>query len=328
MYCYLGVEAERGTRAQTRVPVGELPDGTAVALPVVYIAGAQPEPTLYLQAGIHGDELTGIEVCRRALATLDPGHIHGAVVSVPLANVPAHLTRTRGYLQEERWLIDINRIFPGNPHGLSTERIANVLFESFVREADFTVDLHSALDGGDIAPFVYVDPNDNEGGTLEQRERLALAFGTPYAFYRKRNEKFGTSDLSRSLSAQADLIGVPMMIAEMGESRRVSTEHIPLGVQGIRNVMIAMGMLDEPPVKPATQRRFDSILLLHANKGGGLRVHHEIGDEVTAGQLIAEIVDVFGDMVERIESPKDGFVLRAMKLGSIATGAEVAWIAS
>ncbi len=325
---FLGVEAQRGNRVQARVPVGELPDGTAVALPVVFIAGSEPGPTLYLEAGIHGDELTGIEVCRRALPTLDPAHIKGTVVSVPLANVPAHLTRTRGYLQEERWLIDINRIFPGNRHGLLTERIANVLFEDFVRQADFTIDLHSALDGCDIAPFVYVDPNDDSGGTLERRERLALAFGTPYAFYRKRNENFGTSDLSRSLSAQADLIGVPMMVAEMGESRRVSTEHLPLGVQGIRNVMIAMGMLDEEPVKPARQRKFESITLIHANKGGGLRVHQAIGDEVKAGQLVAEIVDVFGDTVERIESPRDGFVLRAMKLGSVATGAEVAWIAS
>ena len=325
---FLDVQAKPGTRTQTRVPVGELPDGSPVALPVVSIAGAQDGPTLYLQAGIHGDELTGIEVCRHALTTLDPAHIRGTVVSVPLANVPSHLTRTRGYLQEERWLIDINRIFPGNPHGLLTERIANVLFESFVREADFTIDLHSALDGCDIAPFVYVDPNDDAGGTLKARERLALAFGTPYAFYRKRGEKFGTSDLSRSLSAQADLIGVPMMVAEMGESRRVSTEHIPLGVQGIRNVMIAMGMLAEAPVEPATQRRFDSITLMHANHGGGLRVHRAIGDEVTAGQLIAEIVNVFGETVERLESPNDGFVLRAMKLGSVATGAEVAWIAS
>lgn len=325
---FLDVQAQPGTRTQTRAPVGELPDGSPVALPVVSIAGAQEGPTLYLQAGIHGDELTGIEVCRQALATLDPARIRGTVVSVPLANVPAHLTRTRGYLQEERWLIDINRIFPGNPHGLLTERIASVLFESFVRHADFTIDLHSALDGCDIAPFVYVDPSDDQGGTLKTRERMALAFGTPYAYYKKRGAKLGTSDLSRSLSSQAELIGVPTMTAEMGESRRVSTEHVPLGVQGVRNVMIAMGMLDEEPVKPASQRRFDSITLMHANRGGGLRVHHAIGDEVTAGQLVAEIVNVFGETVERLEAPVDGFVLRAMKLGSIATGAEVAWIAS
>jgi len=325
---FMDVQAKPGTRTQRRVPVGELPDGSPVALPVVSIAGVQPGPTLYLQAGIHGDELTGIEICRQALTGLDPAGIRGTVVSVPLANVPAHLSRTRGYLHEERWLIDINRIFPGNPGGLLTERIANVLFESFVRQADFTLDLHSALDGCDIAPFVYVDPSDDEGGTLKMRERMALAFGTPYAYYRKRGAKFGTSDLSRSLSAQAELVGVPTMTAEMGESRRVSTEHVPLGVQGVRNVMIAMGMLDEEPVRPATQRHFDSITLVHANRGGGLRVHRAIGDEVTAGQLIAEIVNVFGETVERLESPKDGFVLRAMKLGSISTGAEVAWIAS
>ena len=153
------------------------------------------------------------------------------------------------------------------------------------------------------------------------------AFGTPYLYY-KRGARFGTSDLSRSLSAQADLIGAPVMIAEMGESRRVSREYLPLGVQGIRNVMISMGMLDEAPVVPASQRRFEKITLVHANRGGGLRLAVGLGDEVAAGQPVGEIVDVFGRTIERLEAPTDGFILRVMRLGSLATGAEVVWIAA
>lgn len=325
---FLDVPIRQGEVVRERVPIGELPDGGAVALPVVTIGGVRPGPTLYLQAGIHGDELTGIAICREAIATIEPDTIAGTVVAIPVANVPSFLTRTRGFLHEERWLIDINRIFPGNPHGLLTERIANALMEEFARHADLTIDLHSALAGCDIAPFVYIDPDDDEDGTLEARERYGLAYGTPYAYYKRRGQMFGTSDLSRSFSAQAEKAGIVTISAEVGESRRVSWDRVPAGVQGIRNVMIAMGMLDEEPVVGETARRFSTITLVHANRGGGLRLFVDLGDEVTAGQEIGEVVDVFGERVERVEASRAGFILRAMRYGSVSTGAEVVWIAS
>ncbi|HEX2141954.1 MAG TPA: succinylglutamate desuccinylase/aspartoacylase family protein [Candidatus Limnocylindria bacterium] len=134
--------------------------------------------------------------------------------------------------------------------------------------------------------------------------------------------------MSRSFGAQAEELGIPTICAEMGESRRVSWERVPLGVQGIRNVMIDMGMLDEEPVVGDSPRRFSTITLVHAERGGGLRLDVDLGDEVSAGQQIGEVVDVFGERVERLEASTDGFILRAMRYGSIATGAEVVWIAS
>lgn len=324
---YLDVPIRRGEITKTRVTVGELADGSPVALPVVTIGGTKDGPTLYIQAGIHGDELTGIEIARRVLAEVRPEGLAGNVVAVPLANVPSYLSRTRGFLHEERWLIDINRIFPGNPKGLLTERLASVLFDQFIRPADFSIDLHSALDGCDIAPFVYVDPDDNESGTLAARETYATAFGTPYIYRKKRGTKFGTSDLSRSLTTQADLARKGTIIAEMGESRRVSQNVVPLGVRGVHNVLVAMGMSGRGPAPTGPQRTFTEIHLVHAERGGGLRMSVDLRDEVKQGDTLAEIVDVFGQTVETLRAPVDGFVLRAMRLGSLATGAEVAWIA-
>lgn len=325
---FLDTPIRTGEVTKVRIPIAEFADGGAVSLPVVTVGGRKDGPTLYLQAGIHGDELTGIAICREALRGLDPAGLAGTVVAIPVANVPSYLTRTRGFLHEERWLIDINRIFPGNPSGLLTERIAHVLFNEFARNADFTIDLHSALAGCDIAPFVYVDPSDDERGTLEVRERRGLAFGTPYIYYKRRGQKLGTSDVSRSFGAQVEELGIPTICAEMGESRRVSWSRVPLGVQGIRNVMIEMGMLDEEPVTSGSPRRFSTITLVHAEHGGGLRLSVDLGNEVVVGDPIGEVVDVFGDTVERLEAQATGFILRAMRYGSIATGAEVVWIAS
>lgn len=325
---FLGVTARPATRVTTRVPIGAYADGGPVEIPVAVIAGRRPGPTLYLQAGLHGDELTGIDICRRVLAGLDADRLQGTVVSVPLANPPAHRSRTRGAVNEERGPIDANRVFPGFEGGLLTERIVDVLFRQFVSQSDLTLDLHSALDGCNIAPFVYIDPDDDSSGTLEQREAAARAFGTPYLYYKTRGQKLGTSDMSRSLRAQADAAGIPSFSAEMGESRQVTADYVPMGVRGVQNVLRLLGMMEGEPAVPDRQRAFRTITLVHAREGGALRWHVDLEDEVTKGQPIAELVDVFGETVETLVSPMDGFVLRIMLFGSIATGAEVAWIAN
>lgn len=325
---YLGLSTKSGTRRQERISIGTYADGSPVEMPVAMIRGTADGPTVYLQAGLHGDELTGIDICRRALRAIDPGELAGTVVSVPLANPPAHRSRSRGATTEERGPIDANRVFPGSPHGLMTEQITNVLFDEFVRHADLVLDLHSALDGCTIAPFVYIDPDDNESGTLARREGAARAFGTPFVYYKGRGQKLGTSDMSRSLRSQADAAGVASFSAEMGESRRVTSEYVPIGLRGVLNVLRHLEMLPGSPEVPQDQRAFRTITLVHAQQGGGLRWHRSLTDEVREGDVIVEIVDLFGDKVESVRAAADGFLLRQMLFGSVATGAEVAWIAS
>jgi predicted deacylase len=323
---FLGVPVRRGEIVRTRVPIGELVDGTPVALPVVTVGGARQGPTFYVQAGQHGDEATGIENCRAFLATLDPQRIAGTVVAVPIANVPSHITRTRGYLHEERWLIDMNRVYPGNPRGLLTERTAAVVMDEFVKHADLTVDLHSALEGCDIIPFASVDPPHDERGTLALRERVATSTGLPYVYYPARGHT--TSDMSRAIGAQADAAGRAHVSMEMGESRRVSWKLVPAAVRALHNVMRVLRMEEGEPEVPTPPRALRGVRLVHAEHGGGLRLRVDLGDEVKEKQVIGEVVDVFGQRVEELVAPASGIVMRAMRLGSIATGAEVVWLAS
>jgi predicted deacylase len=325
---FLGVDAASGSSSLQRIPVGSYADGLPVELPVAVFRGARPGATLYLQAGLHGDELTGIDICRHILRELDPTTMIGTVVVVPLANPPAHRSRARGAAAEERGPIDANRVFPGSKGGLLTERIVDVLFGEFVRHADLTLDLHSALDGCTIAPFVYIDPDDNASGTLEIRERAGRAFGAPYLYFKGRGQKLGTSDMARSLRSQADALGLASLSAEMGESGRVTKEFVPLGVRGVHNVLRVLGIEAGDVEGLESQREFRTITLLHATAGGGLRWAADLMDEVHTGQPIAEVVDVFGDPVETLEAPADGFILRKMLFGTVGTGAEVAWIAS
>ena len=329
---FLGVDVGVGEIHRVRVPLGEYSDGTQILLPVVTVGGREEGPTLFVQAGLHGDEQTGIAICRSFLASLggmDLSRLRGRVVVVPIANPPSHLSWSRGYLHEERRMVDLNRIFPGRAAGLISERIASTLFEEFVRPSDFVIDLHSALDGCTIAPFVYVDPDDNESGTLAIRERMARAFGTPFVYYKQRGTNLGTSNMSGGLHAQTDLIGKPELSAEMGQSQVVTREYVRTGVDGMHNVLRALEMVaGEPAPAPAAQRRFSQIHLLHANRGGGFESTVSVGDEVAEGALLGAVSDVYGQVIEEFRSPTTGFVLRLMLWGTVATGAEVFWVAA
>src|SRR5436305_13564617 len=62
--------------------------------PVISVTGANPGPTLFVNAGVHGGEYPAIEAVIRLSKTLDPKTISGAVILMPCLNLPAFRTRT------------------------------------------------------------------------------------------------------------------------------------------------------------------------------------------------------------------------------------------
>ena len=72
-----------GERVLTRLVVSRLPSGTLIDVPVHVLRGPAPGPVLLLMAGMHGDEVNGIETIRRMLRRdlLHPER--GTVVAIP-----------------------------------------------------------------------------------------------------------------------------------------------------------------------------------------------------------------------------------------------------
>lgn len=323
---FFGVKAQRNDVARQRVPVGALGDGTPVTLPVIVIAGKGDGPVIYFQGGVHGDEVTGIEVLRGILARINPAELRGTVVAVPTANPPAFISKTRGFALEERGPFDLNRIFPGSAHGVLSERIAHILFHEFVLKADFTVDFHSALTGCNIHPFVYVDPDDDEAGTLDLRIRMAQAFGTDLAYHKKRGSKLGTSVMTGSLTTQAEQRKKPVLTAEMGEADRISWNVVGCCVDGGVNMLRELEMLPGKAARRTDQRRFSTIGLVHSERAGLVHPQVTLGEEVRKGQLLGEVVDVFTHEAHPSVAPNDGVVLRLMLNSPVMTGAELFWV--
>jgi predicted deacylase len=315
------------------VPVGEFADSSPVLLPVATATGRKDGPTLYVQAAVHGDETTGVEIARLFLAEIDLDQLAGRIVIVPAANVPAYLTRTRMWDLEERVGNDVWRLYPGWTDGLLSERISHVLFNEFIRAADVTLDFHCALDGCDIIPFVYVLPEEEgDRPAYEKSLAIAQAYGTPY-LYRVDQTKTDRSKLPISIRVMGrglmpDMGSSVLVTVEMGESRRVSHEFVPIGVRGLHRTLQVLDMMPGEPEELPEPRGFSEVAPIHTSRGGGLRLRAGLGDPVEKGEVIGEVVDMFGDTVEELKSPMTGFVFRVMKLGNAATGSEAFWIAS
>ena len=82
---------------------------------------------------------------RQVTAELDPASMRGAFAAIVTANPFAYASRTR----ESPLSLDgrnLARVFPGDPFGLPTERLAAALFHLIRRtvgEGDLLLDLHS-----------------------------------------------------------------------------------------------------------------------------------------------------------------------------------------
>ena len=108
-----------GERAYGKLGTFYLSDGTAVSLPLMVVRGERDGPVLWISAGMHGQEMSGIPVIWDIIKKrVDPKTLRGTVVGAPLLNPFSFNGRTY-YTPEDGY--NVNRVFPGDPGGLLRE---------------------------------------------------------------------------------------------------------------------------------------------------------------------------------------------------------------
>ena len=200
---YDGGVVDPGESEKLRFAISETYLGDPVRIPVTIVNGAEPGPTCFLSAAIHGDELNGIEVVREVVDEWDHDDIHGCVVGLPVLNVPGFITQERYLPIYER---DLNRAFPGKEASTSAYRIAHRIYTNFIAPCDFGIDFHTSTRGRTNMFHVRADMEN------EAVARLAHAFGSHVIIASEGSE--GT------LRREATEDGVPTITIEMGEAHR------------------------------------------------------------------------------------------------------------
>lgn len=285
-------ETMAGHQRTIDIPISRLSTHTPVAMPVRVVHGRAAGPTLFVSAGVHGDEIIGAEIIRRLLARISPGRIAGTLLAIPVVNVFGFVTHDR-YLPDRR---DLNRSFPGSAGGSLAGQLAHVFKREIIDRADFGIDLHSAAVHRTNLPQIRVTPDS------ERAYALGLAFGAPALITAPLREG--------SLRAIARDAGVDMLLYEAGEALRFDDFAIRTGVKGILRVMVELGMLPHRTVDkaPALSARSNSTYWVRAPQGGVFRILKTAGAQIRDGEALGVIADPFGD---------DEVVVRARGAGII-----------
>ena len=63
-----GKKIEPGENTKVQIHVSRLPSGTVINIPVHVFRSKKSGPTMLVLAGVHGDEINGVETIRQAMS--------------------------------------------------------------------------------------------------------------------------------------------------------------------------------------------------------------------------------------------------------------------
>lgn len=272
-------------------------DAGGIELPLLTATGAHPGPTLLVSAGVHGDEYEGIQAIFDVFESLDTAILSGTLIAVTVTNPPAFWAGTRTSPLDNA---NLARVFPGNPNGSPTEKIAWHFDQQLLAKADFYLDLHSA--GVKWLMPTLIGYHAGDAGA----QAAAEAFGAPVIW---RHPEIAPG---RTVSA-AIARGIPTLYAEARGAGRIHRDDLNIYTRGIRRLMQHLNMLPgaPEPLPPALllngSGNIDSGIV--ATSPGFLSPCVEILDTVERGQPLGKLLDLHGRTLEHFNSPCAGRVV-------------------
>lgn len=274
-----------------KLNVGRLPSDTKIHLPVFAFRSANPGASVLVMAGVHGDEINGVEIVRRALASRMFDNLSkGSVVVIPVLNVYGFNNFSRDVPDGK----DVNRSFPGSATGSMAARVAHVFTRHVLPVIDFGVDFHT---GGNSH---YNFPQTRHTAEDAESEALAHTFGAPFLVAAKLRPG--------SLRKTALAAGKRILVYEGGENLRLDGFSIEKGLAGLRRLLVSQGMLAEAPPLEKSVHLANSVWL-RAVRPGMFRWSKQSGQQVTKGEPLGVINDPFGQDEVPVVASRDGYLI-------------------
>jgi predicted deacylase len=289
-----------------------------LAIPVTTITGAKPGPTLALIAGNHGYEYPPILALQRLRGQIDAAALAGTLIMVHVANMPSFLGRTVyfGPLDGK----NLNRVYPGNPEGSSSERIAHSITRDVIERADYVLDLHCGDGNESLRPYVYQAVTADERMNAETA-RLALAFGIDHILIDRNRPTDPAASLYCSTTAVTR--GKPALTIESGGLGMTDEESVQRIVDGIRGVMRELKMTVEGPAPVSRPVYLEPSVVLTSPETGLLYPLVERDQKVEANASIVRITNFFGEELAVVRTPIGGVVLYVVATPPIVKGQPV-----
>lgn len=301
--------------------------GPAPELPILVLESENAGPTVAYVAGVHGGKAAAVVGAGQLAEQLEGQLRRGRVLIVAPANVEGYRARLAQLSPMDS--LNLNRVFPGDPCGQPTERLADRILREVVQQSDFVVDMHGSDGFESVARFAYAARPGLDPAVDSAARRLAEWWGVPVIVW----DRDGPRSLSESrfLQTAAHLSGVPAIT--VFEAGRLSEDLVASAAfaQGARRVLVALGMLapttpdDSSAVRPAVPDVFPRRAVISADVDGTWVPLQSAGASVSAGELLGRLRDSSGVSVP-VRASAGGPVLHLRIAGTISAGTPLAII--
>lgn len=282
-----------GTTARLSIEVAKLHTNTPIQIPVIVSHAKQKGPTLLLLAGVHGDEINGIEIVRRIIKRGVHKPTKGTVICIPVFNIFGFLNLSREFPDGR----DLNRMFPGAKNGSLASQFAYIFMEKIAPLADVVIDFHTGGSQRSNYPQTRCDFENSAS------KELCQAFGAPYLIH--------SPLLAKSVRKSLTKLGKKYVLYEGGKAHDIDDYVVETAIDGVKRVMAHLGMKklekgieSTPNINIIKQSKW-----IRASRSGMLNVAITNGKNIEKGDVLATISDPYGKFERSVKAPFKGVIL-------------------
>jgi hypothetical protein len=289
-FILLGKEIPEGRRTVLDLEVAKLHTRTTVKVPVIIERSFNPGPVVLLLAGIHGDETNGVGIIREVINLEINKPKNGTIICIPVFNIFGYLIQTREFPDGR----DLNRMFPGTLNGSLASQFAYQFTKEIAPFVDYVIDFHTG--GGERDNIAQIRCSKEDTKALE----LAKVFNPPIIVF--------SSKITKSLRYTLHKMGKTVLLFEGGKSKELSPTIINEGVNGTKNVLIRLGVIEGSLIVRETPIYVEKAKWLRASHSGMFKIKVANGSFVKKKEVLGVIQDPFGEFKKKVYAPFNGHI--------------------
>jgi predicted deacylase len=289
----LGKEILPGKGAQLNLDVAKLHTTTPILVPVIIERAKVDGPTVLLMAGMHGDEINGVEIIRRVIRKGFNKPQIGTIICLPVFNIFGFLNLKRE-LPDGR---DLNRSFPGSESGSLASQFAFHFMKEIAPHVDYVIDFHTGSAQRNNFPQIRC--------VLDNQESVELAkiFNPPYIL--------NSSYISKTIRESISKLDKKMLLFEGGKTNSIEEFIVEEGLNGVKRFLSHMGMRtfkidiskDRTPVILSESR------WMRSPNSGMFQALVKNGARVNKGEVIGIVTDPYGKIERKVKANSEGYII-------------------
>ena len=254
---------------------------------------------------MRGNEIQQLYSCSQLIRELEVLEKNGSIAKNKEILVIPSINHYSMNIGKHFWSVDnsdINRTYPGNAEGETTQRIAAGIFEK-IQGYNYGIQFASFYMRGDFAPHIRMM------ATGHQNIGLANLFGLPFVVLRTP-KPYDTTTLNYNWQFS----GTNAFSIYTNQTTEIDEQSAKQASRSIIRFLTRMGIIryNIHGGYISSTIKEDELKSIKSKKSGFYHRFKNPGDEVCVGELIAEITHPYeGHVVEQVFSSMEGLIFFA-----------------